>query len=436
MFGTENSGQYVRATDLVIWAANLGDLLAAYGGEFHAFAVHELHERLADCGISPHAVDMHDDLVLINLQKAWPNTVFDQNLESALLQFVNLELEYLPVEFETGKAYLRIQAGYLREVASLHGLDVQDVIETDNLSNRPLPLSALWQKWRIDYRTHMNLAVRLLDDLREARLRLAFQNIEPLNQTGADKSLYYEALLRHEKGRTDYSVPMAIAALEQVGLITRLDRSVMTTVIGVLENNPTQKLGCNISARSLSPDAWWQNVLDYLQQHRQVARRLIIEITETSSVIQLKEAKSLITGLQARGVQIALDDLGAGNSTLEFLAQCSADIVKIDRSILLRSRNLHHSPDLLRNLVRLCSDYSSTVIIEGVESKPELDAARYSGAQGVQGFFIAMPQTEPTWLNQPVMVIDSAGQSDQRLCQALELSSPPPKPLKPLQMAR
>jgi EAL domain-containing protein (putative c-di-GMP-specific phosphodiesterase class I) len=97
-------------------------------------------------------------------------------------------------------------------------------------------------------------------------------------------------------------------------------------------------------------------------------------------------------------VRIALDDTGSGNSTLAFLVQTHADIIKIDRSILLRARTPGQPAHLLRNLVNVCADYSPYVVIEGVEDEADLEFVRLSGAHGVQGFLLALPTIHPHWL--------------------------------------
>ena len=104
------------------------------------------------------------------------------------------------------------------------------------------------------------------------------------------------------------------------------------------------------------------------------------------------------------GVRIALDDTGSGNSTLAFLVQTHADIIKIDRSILLRARSPGQPAHLLRNLVNVCADYSPYVIIEGVEDEADLEFVRQSGAHGVQGYLLALPTLTPSWWNSAVLI--------------------------------
>ncbi|WP_024888758.1 EAL domain-containing protein [Luteimonas huabeiensis] len=248
------------------------------------------------------------------------------------------------------------------------------------------------------HRRDRTLAAELLDDLIHRRLVLAFQPVRRLAAADASACLYEEALLRRA-GERDDAPAEAIRALERQGAIAQLDRSVLWSVIQTLARHPGQCLGANISAASLRAEAWWQAPLRYLGAHPRVARRLTVEITETAPVRHPIEALSLIAGLQARGVRVALDDLGAGHATLAFLARSRADLAKIDRSVLFRP------PDALRELVRACADHCPCVVVEGIESEADLAAARHAGAHAAQGFHVGRPTTTPPWLTGPAVTV-------------------------------
>jgi FOG: EAL domain len=245
------------------------------------------------------------------------------------------------------------------------------------------------------------LIADILRDLEAGRLLLAFQPVRIFNGVGGCFDVYSEALLRRAPSpdQPAESAEQAILALERMGMCNRLDRAVLWTVISLLEAHPDIRLACNISAHSLRDEPWWRPLIHYLGCDSTVARRLIVEITETSPGVDHAAALALLGSLRERGVRIAIDDFGMGHGTLEFLARVRADIVKVDRAILRRTRDVRFSPDVLRNLVRLCADYAPCVVVEGVESAGEMRAARYSGADGVQGYHIERPSLRPAWLS-------------------------------------
>ena len=239
----------------------------------------------------------------------------------------------------------------------------------------------------------------MLDALHSNRLNLVFQTITISNPQGVGgRSPYSEALLRYVDQQAVHSCAHAIRALERLGWIDHLDLSVIWTVVELLEQYPGQRLSCNVSALFLREYWWWQPLLTYFEKHRNVARRLMIEITETSAITHIDETLELICLIREYGVRIAINDVGAGHSTFEFLSRCRPDVVKIDRSVLLRACAPSVSPNLLRNLVRVCNDYSPCIVVVGVETPQEMVVARKAGAHGFQGFLIDQPVPMPSWL--------------------------------------
>lgn len=132
-------------------------------------------------------------------------------------------------------------------------------------------------------------------------------------------------------------------------------------------------------------------------------RRITAEILETYEFRNLGEARERLTALRARGVRVALDDLGTGHSTILNMRDLPIDIVKLDKSFV---RDLHRRPDdlmfvsVLRNLT---SWLDIQLVVEGVETPEILDAMRMLSVGRVQGFEIARPMDRKSltkWLDQ------------------------------------
>jgi len=397
-------------TDLVVWLPGLGDLAAAYGADIRSVVMPVMLARLSAFGLVPQAFSYPDNLVIAPFKadsRTWFRNIKD---ESRFLQWVQAEISRDPIVHDGESLYLQVDMGLLHSGKPIHGIELQEYSDGGRGAFWSVGRSPFLADWRRSYLADMRLAGQLLEDLRAGRLSLAFQPISLLDGS-AEGCLYSEALLRRSESEPSagYALPEAITALERLGLIGRLDQSVVWTVVRALERHPDQRLGCNVSAMSLRDDAWWRVLLDYLGMHRHLARRLTLEITETSAVSQSKDVFALIAGLRVRGTRIALDDVGVGYTTWEFMAYTRPDVVKIDRSILTRSCSLRHSPDVLRNLVRVCADYSPCVVIEGIETDAEMSAAKYAGAQGVQGYLIGRPSLHPpTWLGQTSVCVTDA----------------------------
>lgn len=252
----------------------------------------------------------------------------------------------------------------------------------------------------------MRQALSLLGSQRDQRLLLAFQPITRMELGRDDACLYSEALLRERpleqaetctEDRADLrGCAAAIGALERLGWMERLDFSVLWTVLGLLKRHPAQRLGCNVSAATLHARQAWSVLLEALAGRPEVACRLTLEITETNALTHAEQAMVQLDALRRTGVRIAIDDLGAGFTTFEFLARCRPEVVKIDRVVLLRSGEAG-GQKLLDHLVRLCADYSPCVVVEGVETAQELERVRQAGAHAFQGFLQGRPSVAPPW---------------------------------------
>ncbi len=391
------------STHLRLWLVNLSYMQALYGTQFHAFVLDTVQQRLLDCGLRADEVFIEGDFVLIAIKQLGKQVRFQRAHPTALAQLLGAALECDPITHADTRIYLHTQVAYHFD-SRQYDTDLLHAPAPNPCShNHPATLAAWHRVWAKTYRDDMTLAVQMLDDLQAGSLALAFQPVYHLSDKHKNKYFYEEVLIRHQ-GQAGYNLPEAIAAMERLGLISRLDRSVLKSVVELLSARPALCLGANLSAGSLQDDLWWQDLFSFLDSRPDVAQRLILEVTETGTIAHKPTALRLIAQLQNLGVRIALDDTGSGNSTLAFLVQTHADIIKIDRSILLRARTPGQPAHLLRNLVNVCADYSPYVVIEGVEDEADLEFVRQAGAHGVQGFLLALPSINPPWLEAPALI--------------------------------
>ncbi|EFL9407020.1 TPA: EAL domain-containing protein, partial [Escherichia coli] len=207
-----------------------------------------------------------------------------------------------------------------------------------------------------------------------------------------------------------YAPEDAINALERLKLISHLDYSVVSTILQLLRYQPNQHIAANISAVSLNNNAFWHHLIEQLEEMPDIASRLILEITETAEISKISDAIRLLGLLKKTGVRIALDDVGTGMTTLEFIAIAHADIIKIDRSVLQRSSISCSGVESseLANLVCLCKNYAGLVVVEGIETSEQLNQAiGPARANGVQGYLISRPEVQAGWMKTaPCHVVD------------------------------
>jgi EAL domain-containing protein (putative c-di-GMP-specific phosphodiesterase class I) len=123
------------------------------------------------------------------------------------------------------------------------------------------------------------------------------------------------------------------------------------------------------------------------------ARRLELEITESTMFKDSASVLAAMHALQERGVRIAVDDFGTGFSSLSHLRSFPFDHLKIDRSFV---RDAPERPDLcaiIHGVAVLAQGMQMETTVEGVEAEEQLRAVRPLGCTSVQGYLLGRPDS-------------------------------------------
>ncbi|HAH08653.1 MAG TPA: GGDEF-domain containing protein, partial [Alphaproteobacteria bacterium] len=131
---------------------------------------------------------------------------------------------------------------------------------------------------------------------------------------------------------------------------------------------------------------------------RDVAPRLIVELTETAALLDLEESVRFTARLRDIGAKVAIDDFGAGYTSFRNLQALRVDMVKIDGSFV---KGLALSPDNLvfvRTLVDLARNFRLQTVAEWVSDQREADILCAMGVDFLQGFYLGKPDIAPEWL--------------------------------------
>jgi EAL domain-containing protein (putative c-di-GMP-specific phosphodiesterase class I)/putative methionine-R-sulfoxide reductase with GAF domain len=127
----------------------------------------------------------------------------------------------------------------------------------------------------------------------------------------------------------------------------------------------------------------------------ELPERLVIELTEQEAVEDYEQLRSQLGGWLGSGVRLAVDDAGAGYSSLRHVVELSPDYLKLDRELV---HGIDEDPNrraLMRAVVAFAREVGTSVIAEGVETRAELDVLREAEVHLVQGYLLARP--EPPW---------------------------------------
>ena len=126
-----------------------------------------------------------------------------------------------------------------------------------------------------------------------------------------------------------------------------------------------------------------------------VADRVVLEITERQHLEEILDLDERIRTLRDLGFRIAVDDLGAGYSSLSSFAELAPDLVKLDMS-LVREVHLHPAKHrLVASLIEICGELGVDLVAEGIETEAERDHLAGLGCDLMQGFFFGRPSAQP-----------------------------------------
>ncbi|KAB1940539.1 EAL domain-containing protein [Micromonospora sp. ALFpr18c] len=225
-------------------------------------------------------------------------------------------------------------------------------------------------------------------------LRLAFQPVASLPSV---RPVGAEALLRWhhpELGniRPDEFIPLA----EECGMISTLGAWVLHQACYQLSrwlaDGHDVWVSVNVSPRELHAPEYVVQVAEALRAHHVPPQRLVLEVTEHAVATDLDELIRRLTALRLTGVRIALDDFGAGYSSLGQLRRLPIDILKIDHSLVAEHEPVHpvgqdgpaFAP-MVDIVMRLGHQLGLEVIAEGVTTPTELAAVVAAGCRFGQG---------------------------------------------------
>ena len=131
--------------------------------------------------------------------------------------------------------------------------------------------------------------------------------------------------------------------------------------------------------------------MDTLRKYDVPARYLEIEITETTSQVNKFLSLSVIKKLKSFGIRVLMDDFGVGYSQIENLRQVPFDAIKIDKSFSDRIVTDKKTQSIVKYLIDLAHNIDIEAIVEGVETKEQVELLKKMKADTIQGFYYSKP---------------------------------------------
>jgi EAL domain-containing protein (putative c-di-GMP-specific phosphodiesterase class I)/CHASE2 domain-containing sensor protein len=188
-----------------------------------------------------------------------------------------------------------------------------------------------------------------------------------------------------------------VAAAEQHDRIGKLTDFVLEKAAAAAAQINRQgvdfEIAVNLSARLLTDKGFTLRLSALLARHGLAPRHLKLELTETAALADAGEGLDMINRLRALGVNIAIDDYGTGQSTLEYLKKIPASEIKIDQSFVKGIVDNRSDRLMVQSTIGLAHSLGRTVVAEGVEHRAILDVLVELGCDVAQGFAIGRPMS-------------------------------------------
>lgn len=232
--------------------------------------------------------------------------------------------------------------------------------------------------------------------LTEHRLVLHYQPILDLENRTVS---HWEALIRLRDNDGKLIMPgQFMGVAEATGLIRRLDRWVIAEATRMLCQVPHMaglRLALNLSGRSLDDEETLETLRLSLAQHGLAGERLILEITETAALADIKSAARLMQRYRELGCSFSLDDFGVGYTSFQYLKELPVDSVKIDGSFVVGLKRNRDDQVFVKALTEAVHGFGKKVVAEFVEDGETLDMLRGYGVDYAQGYYVGRPSSRP-----------------------------------------
>jgi len=256
-----------------------------------------------------------------------------------------------------------------------------------------------------------------LEEKYTRRLSIITELKRELSNTQGELALFYqpklnlvhkevtavEALIRWNNAELGFVSPEDfIAVAEHAGFIGEITAWVYQQAIHDIQSFRTQGIdvtvAINISAQDVMNTELLPTILSLLRTYDLPPSVLSFEMTEGHLVKNLSQAVQQLSIMRDAGFKIAIDDFGTGYSSLSYLSRLPADILKIDKSFVLKLDEQVSDQNIVQSVILLAHQFGMEIVAEGVENQKSLELLDKYGCEWAQGYHISRPIDAPSFV--------------------------------------
>lgn len=248
-----------------------------------------------------------------------------------------------------------------------------------------------------EYIDYTELSAALAQGIHNGEFQIYYQ---PIVNVKNGQIMSAEALVRWkhpEKGLISPGVFIPI--LEKNGDISKLDTHVVECVQkfqrkcdreGILK----VPISVNLSGVDFHDEEMMQKLMNCVQSGTIQQQKVRFEITETSYMAMDARCLHYIRKMREQGIEILVDDFGTGYSSLSWLHNCDIDILKIDMTFVRQLEVNQKAKIILRSIIDIASQLGLKSVVEGIETKEQLEFLKDCDCDYGQGYYFYRPMPE------------------------------------------
>ena len=159
------------------------------------------------------------------------------------------------------------------------------------------------------------------------------------------------------------------------------------------EGRKVVRVSVNLSRKHMLDEDLLKHILEIVDRNNVPHEYLEMELTETTTDVEFRYLKSVVSGLQEAGISTSVDDFGMGYSSLNLIKEVPWNVLKIDRSFLPVDEDDEKSTRsvMFKYVVAMAKELGLECIAEGVETQQQVNILRENHCELAQGFFFDRP---------------------------------------------